>query len=150
MKSNKALLLGILLYAALSLIGINTIAQTLTISGKVNFNSKIKFKPAIVAIVDMDSTVRPVVIKVNRLTRRFTYTLKDKKEYLIIVSADNYTPKAVAIMTNYSSEERFMYKFRVNLHDNEPIVLGPLTAGRIFYNEDQKEYDYYLANDVKH
>lgn len=115
-------------------------AQTLKISGKVLFNNNSTIEKFKVSVVDLDKDSTYTV----ETSYGFTSNLSYNKNYLVVVSRQGFQTKAIAVDTHCDLDKSFKYLFYVNLVNTEPIVPDAQFAGGIYYNENKKQFDYYL------
>lgn len=124
----------------LMFIGYNAIGQSLKISGKVLFNDKSTIEKFKVSVVDLDVDSTYTIETING----FNSVLKYNKNYLIVISKQGFQTKAVAVDTHCDTDKSFKYFFYVNLINTEPVIPDAQFAGGIYYNENKKQFDYYL------
>lgn len=142
-KSFKTILLAFSIYILLSLVGLSTFAQNLTIKGKVLFNGKETLEQFKVSIINLDTT-KDYNSETNKYITNFSNKLEYNKDYMIIISKEGYQTKAIAISTHCNSKKSFKYFFNVDLNSQEEITPNPLFVGGIFYDKKKKIFDYYL------
>lgn len=124
----------------LMFIGYNAIGQSLKINGKVLFNDKSTIEKFKVSVVDLDVDSTYTIETING----FNSVLKYNKNYLIVISKQGFQTKAVAVDTHCDTDKSFKYFFYVNLINTEPVIPDAQFAGGIYYNENKKQFDYYL------
>lgn len=124
----------------LMFIGYNAIRQSLKINGKVLFNDKSTVEKFKVSVVDLDVDSTYTIETING----FNSVLKYNKNYLIVISKQGFQTKAVAVDTHCDTDKSFKYFFYVNLINTEPVIPDAQFAGGIYYNENKKQFDYYL------
>ena len=121
-------------------------SQTLTIHPMILLNDESTLETVKVTIIDLNTKD---TITNQRIIKGFTYKLEDKKDYLIVFQKEGFQSKSVAVSTNYTSNQKHMYTFYVNLSD-ENVLPDVKYAGGIYYNKKKKEFDYYLSSYVEH
>lgn len=119
-------------------------SQTLTIHPSVTLDDRSCFETVKVVIVDLDTVDAKANVTLN-VIKGFTYPLEDNKEYLLVFIVDGFTSKSVAISTNHTANQRYLYEFIVNLSSKDPVP-DVKYAGGIFWNKKKQKFDYHIES----
>lgn len=126
----------------LLILGINSYAQ-LTLTSKLLIDDQLTNESFNVTVINTTDNITNVIEQKKLLKVELQYD----KEYVIIVSKKGFKAKAISVDTYCNIQEPVKYFCYINLLPTEDNVPNATLVGGIYYNESNKQFDYYLKQE---
>jgi len=123
----------------LLVLGINTYGQFI-LNSKVLIDNQQVNEQVTVTIINSTDNINSVIEQKRNIKLELQYD----KEYIIIVSKKGFKTKAISIDTYCNMNEPIKYLCSINLEKTNDKLPDATLVGGIYYNENKKQFDYYL------